>query len=1794
MKNKKSKLILLFALLMLSVTVVAAENISDYPITPDTQSDDAIITTSHDVDVQDNKIANNKIQTDNKNSKNMEGPLQTYTTTASSYDDLVNKVNSAKTSDYDEYTINLKKGSYNTTQTMTWAQTSRAYKLTINANGSTFNGKNTYQFMSVDEGYTFILKNAILTNFTSDEGGAVIFGDDYSSITVTNSTFIKNTAQKNGGAIYVHGQLNISDSTFTNNTATYYGGAIHGYYADIKITNSTFAGNTLVDYGGGGSAVGDYGGDITINNCTFKNNGYSDANGGAILNEEGYIKVTKSNFMNNVGFNGGAISVYYGDADVISSSFTNNSAEADGGAICNYYGDLNVTGSTFVKNTATYGGAIENVGVVLSESDPLVYQGNTKINNNTFKNNTADYGGAISSYVTLDEDYAEDETNNNGLVITNNILTGNHADIDGGAVLVEIGNKTTISNNVFDNNSAERNGGAIGYYGDDDYDSSKITITKNTFTNNNATTAGAIYNQANNVNITNNTLINNPSTDNNMIVDEGENTIIADNQYTKIYTQLTLKASATTPELGKNVTFTATLTDSNNNKLSNQDITFTIDGKTYTVKTNANGQATRTYTANAIKTLTISAKFNGTAAYNASANSTKITVKGKYNTKLALSVSNTTPVVNTTIIITAILTDENNTKMANQNVQLITDSKNYTVKTNANGTVTQSHKVTNIGTLTITAKYNGNTSYNTSSSSVKIAVRSKSGANSKVATKITLKVSNSTPIITNNVTINATLTDVNNYKLSNENITLTIDGKSYTLKTNANGLVTQTYAPTKAATINITAKYNGNTVYNTSNATLKITSKPKINTKLTLNISNKSPYAYTAITLTATLTDASNNKLNNQNIIFNINGTKSTVKTNTNGIATKSYTPSATGNQTITIQYSGNNIYNASTNSTKITVKETPKPIQGYIYVSSNAKGDGKTINTPTNLTRALSIVKDNEVLYLVTKNSSDTYSGEYSLDNQTVKSGTNKFTIMGQENKTITFKDKITIENKNITFKNINFMGDSGECSIENLGGALKVDNCTFKHDIIKSFAGLPLNSADQMRTAFNIIIAEVANYNAAIYNTGNNTIITNSNFTRNYQVTPVLPSQFASINYALEFYGGAIYNDGTNVSSTNNLFDSNIVQGSSIFQPSNYWWERNELYGGAIYDAGQKTLIKNNTFINNTSPYGGAIKTYANNSTITQNIFIDNYASNAGSAVDDDGQQNKITKNIFINSTDRSDTQLSITENTTATGNIIYYDTDYTNMVPSSQMDHFKKNNTFISQKVLQSSITIKANNTKPRVNDNVKITITLKDGNNKALKNQDITVNINGKTSTLKTNNSGIAITNYTINKNDKSINITANYLGNMTQQASRNNLTVNRTYKADMELLTGSFDTKPGDTVKLIAHIKDNGVDIDGGQLVFKLNGVSLKDAKGNAVVVSIKKGLAVLEYKIPDTLGARTHNLTAVYASNNYGRVELTTPMTIAKYITHIDVNPLYTTTNTIQVKAQIVDQNNQALNKQTAISIKLNGKSYTLNTTTGTINYKITQTLGNGYYNMTIISGENGKYLGSTVKTVLIKSAAPITTNYINNTLNTKSSSKSGDTKSSNIMSILTGASTVKPGDRLKLIAHLSEDGADINGGQLVFKLNGVSLKDAKGNAVVVNITKGLGILDYNIPDSLGARTHNLTAVYSSKKYGRVELTTQLTMNRLNTHIEAEPMFTSSATSYIKAKILDDNNQLINKKTSVVIKVDGKSYSFNTTTGTINYKVNTTLSKGLHQVTIIAGENGKYISSRANTVLIKT
>ncbi|MBR3213704.1 MAG: Ig-like domain repeat protein, partial [Methanosphaera sp.] len=189
------------------------------------------------------------------------------------------------------------------------------------------------------------------------------------------------------------------------------------------------------------------------------------------------------------------------------------------------------------------------------------------------------------------------------------------------------------------------------------------------------------------------------------------------------------------------------------------------------------------------------------------------------------------------------------------------------------------------------------------------------------------KVSNTTPINNTPINITVTLTDADGNILANQQVTLNINGKTVTAKTNNNGIVTQTYTPTKVETQNITATYNGDSRYNNSTKTIKITVKNKIKTKTTVNpatgvIGEK-------LTIKATVTDTNGGKVNEGNLIFKVNGVtikdngKLTGSTNplkikvVNGIATATIIPdiNMTNAKNITAYYVGTTIYNASTSS---------------------------------------------------------------------------------------------------------------------------------------------------------------------------------------------------------------------------------------------------------------------------------------------------------------------------------------------------------------------------------------------------------------------------------------------------------------------------------------------------------------------------------------------------------------------------------------------------------------------------------------------------------------------------------------------------------------------------------------------------------------------------------------------------------------------------------------------------------------------------------------------------------------
>jgi uncharacterized repeat protein (TIGR01451 family) len=120
------------------------------------------------------------------------------------------------------------------------------------------------------EGYL----NVTGSTFAFNEGGAIINdhqnfnegpglffteGDgffNYGVLDVINCTFINNTCEYNGAAIWNDGPCTVTGSVFVNNTAGYLGGAIYNQYYGLTVNFNRFAGNSA-DYYGDESGDGD-------------------------------------------------------------------------------------------------------------------------------------------------------------------------------------------------------------------------------------------------------------------------------------------------------------------------------------------------------------------------------------------------------------------------------------------------------------------------------------------------------------------------------------------------------------------------------------------------------------------------------------------------------------------------------------------------------------------------------------------------------------------------------------------------------------------------------------------------------------------------------------------------------------------------------------------------------------------------------------------------------------------------------------------------------------------------------------------------------------------------------------------------------------------------------------------------------------------------------------------------------------------------------------------------------------------------------------------------------------------------------------------------------------------------------------------------------------------------------------------------------------------------------------------------------------------------------------------------
>ena len=366
---------------------------------------------------------------------------------------------------------------------------------------------------NTDKAITGTISKSTFTNNKAQYGGAIDICAG--TIKITNSKFINNSADVEGGAIDINAlngnpKVTISGSKFINNSAPR-GGAILNI-KDLTVKESTFINNTpntIFNWVGAGgnlnlnirtftdlqNAIGLVTGTLTLNqNIAMTAKEAADFTNGITINKD--ITIDGKGHTIDARDLGRIFSIGEGFTVTLTNATLINGRAVEGGAIYND-GSLTLSDVKLSDNAAdSYGGAVFNNGeLVVSDS---VFDSNDIVNRGSAG---VDYGGAaIYNWENAKLDISKSN-------FTNNIKNYVNGDRLVGAVTT-IGN-ATISDSYFVNNSGRWGGALAATGGVSGSAINTIDVDGTKFVNNTALYGGAMFVWASNYTISNSVFDNN-------------------------------------------------------------------------------------------------------------------------------------------------------------------------------------------------------------------------------------------------------------------------------------------------------------------------------------------------------------------------------------------------------------------------------------------------------------------------------------------------------------------------------------------------------------------------------------------------------------------------------------------------------------------------------------------------------------------------------------------------------------------------------------------------------------------------------------------------------------------------------------------------------------------------------------------------------------------------------------------------------------------------------------------------------------------------------------------------------------------------------------------------------------------------------------------------------------------------------------------------------------------------------------------------------------------------------------
>ena len=262
-----------------------------------------------------------------------------------------------------------------------------------------------------------------------------------------------------------------------------------------------------------------------------------------------------------------------------------------------------------------------------------------------------------------------------------------------------------------------------------------------------------------------------------------------------------------------NGTIEVTLKDGNGNTIRNEDVTLTLNSANYTAKTNSNGIVSFNFTAKqGANTATFT--YNSRAYLDSSNTTATITVRNE----TAIAASTVTKTYNVAKNLVLTLKDVNGDILANKNVTISFNGKDYNKTTNNKGQV--SFAISNLAPKTYTAvlKFDGDDLYKATTKKVSVVVK-------KAAPKLTAKAK-TYKAATKTKQYTISLKTNKNAAIKNAKVTLKIKNKTYKATTNSKGQATFKITKfTKKGKYTAVVKFAGNSYYAAKTAKPKITIK---------------------------------------------------------------------------------------------------------------------------------------------------------------------------------------------------------------------------------------------------------------------------------------------------------------------------------------------------------------------------------------------------------------------------------------------------------------------------------------------------------------------------------------------------------------------------------------------------------------------------------------------------------------------------------------------------------------------------------------------------------------------------------------------------------------------------------------------------------------------------------------------------------------------------------------------------------------------------------------------------------